>query len=111
MFGWLKPAVCAAADLVKDAGKPFLFVVIQAKPQATIAAQAVAALSQHGRVAQAFISDRVAYAAAMTGENTAPEISTKGPAAQKIETLWSEIKACFNENNKSLKSAKKVSNG
>jgi chromosome partitioning protein len=104
-------AVSETVALVKDAGKPFLFVVTQAKPQATITAQAVAALSQHGRVAQAFISDRVAYAAAMTGGNTAPELSTKGPAAQEIEALWSEIKACFNESSKSLKSSKKVANG
>jgi chromosome partitioning protein len=104
-------AVSETVALVKEAGKPFLFVVTQAKPQATITAQAVAALSEHGRVAQAFISDRVAYAAAMTGGNTAPELSAKGPAAQEIEALWLEIKACFNESIKSLKSSKKVANG
>jgi chromosome partitioning protein len=104
-------AVSETVALVKDAGKPFMFVVTQAKQQATITAQAVAALSQHGRVAQAFISDRVAYAAAMTGGNTAPELATKGPAAQEIEALWTEIKACFNESSKSLKSSKKVANG
>src|SRR3984885_3281547 len=101
-------AVAEAVAQVKEAGKPFLFVVTQAKQQATITAQAVAALSQHGRVAQGFIADRVAYAAAMTGGNTAPELSTKGPAAQEIETLWAEIKACFNE---SKKSTKKVAHG
>jgi chromosome partitioning protein len=104
-------AVSETVALVKDAAKPFLFVVTQAKPQATITAQAVAALSQHGRVAQAFISDRVAYAAAMTGGNTAPELSTKGPAAQEIEALWAEIKACFNESSKSVKPSKKVAHG
>lgn len=101
-------AVSETVQLVKNAGKPFLFVVTQAKPQATITAQAVAALSEHGRVAQAFISDRVAYAAAMTGGNTAPELAAKGPAAHEIEALWTEIKACFHENKKS---AKKVVNG
>lgn len=101
-------AVAETVALVKDAGKPFLFVVTQAKPQATITAQAVAALSQHGRVAQAFITDRVAYAASMTGGNTAPELSSKGLAAQEVETLWSEIKACFDE---SKKSVKKVAHG
>jgi chromosome partitioning protein len=101
-------AVAETVSQVKEAGKPFLFVLTQAKPQATITAQAVAALSEHGRVAQAFVSDRVAYAAAMTGGNTAPELSTKGPAAQEIEALWNEIKACFHENKKS---AKKVAHG
>jgi chromosome partitioning protein len=57
-------------ELVRRAGKPFLFVLCQAKPQASITAQAVAALSEHGRVARSFIVDRVAYAAAMTSGNT-----------------------------------------
>jgi chromosome partitioning protein len=54
------------------------------------------------------VADRVAYAAAMTGGNTAPELSAKGHAAQEIEALWREIKSCFNE---SIKSGKKVANG
>jgi chromosome partitioning protein len=101
-------AVAETVAQVKQAGKPFLFVVTQAKAQANITAQAVAALSEHGRVAQAFIADRVAYAAAMTGGNTAPELSAKGHAAQEIEALWLEIKSCFHENKKS---AKKVAHG
>lgn len=101
-------AVSETVAQVKDAQKPFLFVLTQAKPQATITAQAVAALSQHGRVAQAFVADRVAYAAAMTGGNTAPELAAKGHAAQEIEALWLEIKACFHE---SMKVGKKVAHG
>jgi len=101
-------AVAETVALVKDAAKPFLFVITQAKPQTTITAQAVAALSQHGRVAQVFIADRVAYAAAMTGGNTAPELFNKGSAAQEIEALWQEIKSCFQE---SMKSGKKVTHG
>lgn len=101
-------AVAETVALVKDAKKPFLFVVTQAKPQATITAQAVAALSQHGRVAQSFITDRVAYAAAMTGGNTAPELSAKSHAAQEIKLLWLEIKSCFHE---SRKAEKKVAHG
>ena len=65
----------------------------QAKQQASITAQAVAALSQHGRVAQAFVADRVAYAAAMTGGNTAPEVAAKGHAAEEIAALWHELKS------------------
>jgi chromosome partitioning protein len=102
-------AVAETVALVKSAGKAFLFVLTQAKPQATITAQAVAALSGHGRVAQSFIADRVAYAAAMTGGSTAPELARKGPAAQEIRALWTEIKSCFNESSKSTK--KKVTHG
>lgn len=101
-------SVAETVAQVKAAAKPFLFVITQAKTQATITAQAVAALSEHGRVAQAFIADRVAYAAAMTGGSTAPELAAKGHAAQEIEALWLEIKACFHE---SKKLEKKVAHG
>ena len=101
-------AVAETVDQVKDAGKPFVFVLTQAKPQASITAQAVAALSQHGRVAQAFVADRVAYAAAMTGGNTAPEVAAKGHAAEEITALWQEVKSLFHENMKVRKARKKA---
>jgi chromosome partitioning protein len=41
-------AVSQTVELILQAGKPFLFVITQAKPQALITAQAVAALSHHG---------------------------------------------------------------
>jgi chromosome partitioning protein len=85
-----------------------MFVVMQAKPQATITAQAIAALSKHGQVAEAFIADRVTYAAAMTSGHTAPELAGKGSAAEEVAALWKEIKSLFNENRKS---GKKVANG
>lgn len=97
-------AVSETVSLVKEAGKPFLFIITQAKPQATITAQTIAALSQYGRVAQAFIADRVPYAGAMTGGRTAPELSAKSPAAEEITALWLEIKSCFHENIKSKRS-------
>ena len=93
---------------MQSVGKPFLFVITQAKPQASITAQSIAALSQYGRVAQSFIGDRrettrklrVPYATAMTGGQTAPELAAKSPAAKEIATLWIEVKSCFNENSK-----------
>lgn len=101
----------AAGDtvaLVTKARKPFLFVMTKVKTHANITAQTIAALSHSGPVAQAFIADRVAYAAALTGGNTAPELAPRGPAAAEIASLWREVKSCFNEK---LKSAKKVKNG
>ena len=84
-------SVGETVELVKKAKKPFLFIINQAKGNATITAQAVAALSKHGPVAQTFIADRVVYASAMTGGTTAPEVG-KGPASREIEALWKEIK-------------------
>jgi chromosome partitioning protein len=101
-------AVSETVTLVKEAGKPFLFVITQAKPQATITAQAIAALSQHGRVAQSFIADRVPYAMAMTGGRTAPELSAKSPPAQEIAALWLDVKSCFHEK---MKPKRKVAHG
>lgn len=101
-------SVSETVTLVKDAAKPFLFVISQAKTQASITAQAVAALSQHGRVAQSFIADRVPYAVAMTGGRTAPELSAKSPPAEEIAALWAELKSCFHEK---MNSERKIANG
>lgn len=91
-------AVSETVKLVKETGQPFLFVITQAKPQATITAQTIAALSEHGRVAQTFIADRVSYAVAMTGGKTAPELQPKSPAAEEIKGLWQNIISIFHEN-------------
>lgn len=85
---------------VREAGRPFLFVMTQAKPGAVITAQTVAALSRHGTVAQAFIADRVSYPMATTSGQTAPELAPKGPAAAEVAALWAEVKAFIAESSK-----------
>jgi chromosome partitioning protein len=100
-------AVSETVEQVKDAGKPLLFVITQAKAQASITAQTVAVLSEHGQVAKAFIADRVPYAVAMTEGRTAPELGAKTPAAGEIMKLWSCVKSCFHEKNK----VREVANG
>jgi chromosome partitioning protein len=97
--------------LVKAAEKPFLFVITQAKAQASITAQTIAALSEHGRVAQTFIADRVPYAMAMTGGRTAPELAAKSPAAEEIAGLWANVKSCFHEKVKVVRQLRSVANG
>ena len=47
-------SVTDTVQLVKETGKPFLFIITQAKQQAIITAQAIAALSEHGRLARSF---------------------------------------------------------
>lgn len=88
-------AVAATVALLKRAGTPFLFVVNQATLNANITAQAVASLSHHGPVAETIVVNRVHYAAAMTDGHTAPELASKGPSAQEIAHLWTNIKACL----------------
>lgn len=91
-------AASATVDMLKAAGIPFLFVLNQVKANASITAQAAAALSHHGPVAETFIADRVPYAAAMTDGRTALELSAKGPAGIETAALWKNIKACLHAN-------------
>lgn len=78
----------ATLDLVKEAGTPFAFVLTQAKANARITIQTIAALSQHGQVFQSVVHDRVDYAASMTDGRTALEINPNGPGAAEIAELW-----------------------
>jgi chromosome partitioning protein len=104
-------AVSETVSLVKEADKPFLFVITQAKAQASITAQTIAALSEHGRVAQAFIADRVPYAVAMTGGRTAPELGAKSAAAEEVAALWRDVKSIFQEKFKPAKQLRSVAHG
>jgi chromosome partitioning protein len=96
-------AVSATVALLKQVGAPFLFVVNQATLNANITAQAIASLSHHGPVAETIIANRVHYAAAMTDGHTAPELASKGPSAQEITKLWTNIKTCLHANMQATK--------
>jgi chromosome partitioning protein len=91
-------AVAATVKLLHQTQTPFLFVLTQAKRNANITAQAVAALSHHGAVAQTLIADRVAYSAAMTDGRTAQELEPKSACAVEIAELWKNIKTCLHAN-------------
>ena len=78
----------ATLDLVNQASTPFVFVLTQAKGNARITVQTLAALSEHGQVLQSVIHDRVDYAASMTDGRTALEIRPSGPAAAEVAALW-----------------------
>jgi chromosome partitioning protein len=100
-------AAAATVALLKSVVVPFLFVLNQAKANASITAQAAAALSHHGPVAETFIADRVPYAASMTDGRTATELASNGPAGLETAALWKNIKACLHAN---MPTTKKVKN-
>ncbi|MFM7334386.1 MAG: AAA family ATPase [Tabrizicola sp.] len=100
-------AAAATVSLLKEADIPFLFILTQAKANASITAQAAAALSHHGPVAETFIADRVPYAAAMTDGRTALELSAKGPAAVETAALWKNIRACLHASMKKIEKVKR----
>ena len=74
--------------MAQRAGKPFIFVVNGASPRASITAQAVAALSEHGRVAPVILYQRTEFAASMIDGRTVLEASASGRSAQEIAELW-----------------------
>lgn len=78
----------ATLDLVRQSGTPFVFVLTQAKGNARITVQALAALSEHGQVFDSIIHDRVDYAVSMTDGRTALEIKPRSPAASESAALW-----------------------
>ena len=86
-------AVGSTVELVRAAGKPFVFAVTQAKPNARLTVQAVAALSEHGTVAPSIVHDRVDYAGSMIDGRTVQETDQKGRSAAEMAELWRFVKA------------------
>lgn len=102
-------AVGSTVELASGAGRSFAFVVTQAKPNARLTVQAMAALSQHGVVAPAIIHDRVDYAASMIDGRTVLEIEPRGRSAAEVSELWTFVKARMNEKKKARKAEREKS--
>ena len=81
-------SAAVTVDRLKGLQAPFLFVITQAIQNSNITAQAIAALSHHGPVAETIIVNRVKYPAAFTDGRTPQEIEPKGAAAREIALLW-----------------------
>lgn len=93
-------AVGQTVGIARDAGKPFAFVVTQAKANARLTVQAVAALSAHGVVAPAIVHDRVDYAASMVDGRTVVETDRKGRSSAEIQELLAFVQAQMNDKKK-----------
>jgi chromosome partitioning protein len=89
-------AMGATVDMVRRAGKPFLFVVNGAAPRANITAEAVAALSEHGRVVPTILYQRTDFAASMIDGRTVMEAAPSSRSAQEIAELWKHVYAQVN---------------
>jgi chromosome partitioning protein len=86
-------AIGATVNMTRRAGKPFLFVINGAAPRANITAEAVAALSEHGRVAPIILYQRTDYAASMIDGRTVMETVPTGRSTQEITELWKYVYA------------------
>ena len=84
-------AVAATVAMASRAGKPFLFIVNGAAPRANITAEAVAALSEHGRVAPVILYQRTDYAASMIDGRTVVETAPSSRSAQEVAELWKYV--------------------
>jgi chromosome partitioning protein len=93
-------AVGRTVEIVQHEGKAFAFVVTQAKGNALLTIQAVAALSEHGVVSPAIVHDRVDYAASMTDGRTVLETDNRGRSASETTALWEFVKGRMNESTK-----------
>lgn len=86
-------AVAATVEMAKRAGKPFLFIVNGAAPRASITAEAVAALSEHGRVAPVILYQRTDFAVSMIDGRTVMELAASSRSAHEIADLWKYVYA------------------
>lgn len=105
-------AVGQTVDIAREANKPFVFCVTQAKANARLTVQAVAALSEHGHVASSIVHDRIDFAASMIDGHTVTETDSKGRSAKEINELWTIVQARLNEKkNSRINEKKKVKHG
>lgn len=86
-------AIGATVNIARRAWKPFLFVINGAAPRANITAEAVAALSEHGRVAPVILYQRTDFAASMIDGRTVMQTAAIGRSAQEIAGLWKQVYA------------------
>jgi chromosome partitioning protein len=100
-------AVGSTVELAQAAGVPFVFAVTQAKPNAKLTVQAMAALSAHGAVAPSIVHDRVDYAASMIDGRTVQETDPRGRSAGEMIELWQFVKTRINESTKARKEVRR----
>jgi chromosome partitioning protein len=98
-------AVGRTVEIVQEQGKNFCFVLTQAKGNALLTVQAMAALSAHGMVSPAVMHDRVDYAASMTDGRTVQETDPRGRSATEMAGLWKFVKERMHESTKARKVA------
>ncbi|MCH8188882.1 MAG: ParA family protein [Proteobacteria bacterium] len=84
-------AVGATLDIIEAQGKPLIFAVNGATPQAQITSETAVALSQHGTVAPSTIHQRTDFATSMINGNTVMEMNPESRSAKEIIGLWDYI--------------------
>ncbi len=91
-------AVGATVELCDRAGKPLIFVVNAATPNARITQEAFVALSQHGTVAPVIMHHRTDFAASMIDGRTVMEVDPAGKSAREMGELWTYVSERLEKN-------------
>lgn len=86
-------ALVKGLPLVKQAGKPFQFVLSRVRPNLKNNDGAALALDALGLVLNTRMHERVIYAETFAHGKTAFEIDPKGVAANEVGSLWADIRA------------------
>ncbi len=84
-------SVGATLDIIEAQGKPLIFAVNGATPQAQITSETAVALSQHGTVAPVTIHQRNEFATSMIDGGTVMESQPMSPSSVEIAQLWQYI--------------------
>ena len=74
-------------ELIEAEGRPFAFVITQAKPRTRLAAEALRVLAEHGRVVPAVLFDRTDYPVAAVSGLAVTEAAPGSKAAQEVIEL------------------------
>jgi chromosome partitioning protein len=84
-------AIGPTLDLIEEAGAPFAFVLMQAKPRTRLALATVPALAQFGRVALLPWHDRVDFPDAAARGLGVTEYAKSSPAADEVRGLLTYV--------------------
>lgn len=92
-------ALVKGLPLVRQAGRPFQFVLTRVRPNLRNNDGAAVALDALGLVLTTRMHERVIYAETFAHGKTALETDTKGVAAEEARALWAEIKGKLESDN------------
>jgi AsmA family protein len=88
-------AANATAELARQAGKPFIFIVNGAQVDAELAPDVVMTLAQYGPVATTAVPRSLAFVDAMIEGRTVMEAGTEPAGAASLESLWQYLSKRF----------------
>ena len=96
--------------VVKASGRPFIFVLSKARLATQLLVSTMAALSEHGTVAQTIIQQREGYAKASLAGSTLLEDEPSGKGAEEIRELWDFVKTRIDDKTNYVKKVKGLLN-